>query len=357
MRVLVLTKGLAVGGAEVLIETSSRCWDRDNFDYHLAFLDPRLDELAPRMTDRGLSVVALRGISPGGFVALRGLIRRLQPDLIHAHLPVAGVMARVLAKGTPVVYTEHNVVHSYRPATRYANRLTYRANTAVIAVSAAVRDSVAGYPGPSPVVIPNGIEFSVPTATRQEVRRRLDVPSDSTLIVHVGHVRPGKGHRNLIDAFRIVHDHVPEAILLSMGAYQDAALRRDLEAFETTTDGAFRSLGFRTDVRDILGAADMFVNPSEVEGLPLTVLEAMSASVPVVATRAGGVPEVVENGISGLLVQINDSGALASAMLELLSMPDVGAALARRGNAKVRDGYDIASNVEATEALYRGIVA
>ena len=93
MRVLVLTKGLAVGGAEVLIESSSRYWDRDAFDYHVAFLDPELDQLAPPMRERGLPVTALAGVGPAGFRTLRSTVRRLRPHLIHAHLPVAGIMS------------------------------------------------------------------------------------------------------------------------------------------------------------------------------------------------------------------------------------------------------------------------
>ena len=154
-RVLVLIKGLGIGGAERLISEGSEHWDRERFDYRVAYFLPWKDHLVGHLQSNGVVVDCIgsdKGLGPRAYGKLRSLISRWEPDIIHTHLPTAGIMAR-LATSRPVVHTEHNLVGSYRQPTRSANRLTYGRNAAVIAVSDAVAQSLHGYPGPAPRVI------------------------------------------------------------------------------------------------------------------------------------------------------------------------------------------------------------
>ena len=139
-RILVLIKGLGIGGAEKLISEGARYWDRDRFDYSVAYVLPWKDQLVGELEKLGIDVELLgtdRGLTPITLTRFRQVIRRRSIDLVHAHLPTMGIVAR-LASPVPVVYTEHNMADSYRPLTRAANRLTYGRNRAAMAVSGAV---------------------------------------------------------------------------------------------------------------------------------------------------------------------------------------------------------------------------
>jgi glycosyltransferase involved in cell wall biosynthesis len=326
-RILVLVKGLGLGGAERLVaEGVSLSADR-RFRYEVAYVLPWKDQLVARLEQHGIPVSCIGGARGSMVRAGRWLVRnRHRFDLVHAHLPMTGVLAR-LVSGRPVVYTEHNLAGSYRPPTVFLNRLTYGRNAAVTAVSDAVASSIAGYPGPAPDVIRNGVVLERDETHIAALRREL-APYGEPLVVHVGNIRPHKGHENLIQASRLLAETHPDARIVSAGGekYPGDLARVQARAAEL---GAVNLtfLGRREDAHDLIAAADLFVNPADVEGLPVAILEAMIAGTPIVATDAGGVPGVIEDGKTGWLVPTRNSQALARA---------IGAALDDRAEAQTR---------------------
>jgi glycosyltransferase involved in cell wall biosynthesis len=358
-KILVLVKGLGIGGAERLISEGSRFWDTDSFNYRVAYVLPWKDQLVPDLTSRGFSVECLGGNRPTieAPLRLRRSLGRWRPDLIHAHLPSAGILARTTSL-LPVVYTEHNVVTSYRPLTRWLNFATYGRNAAAIAVSDAVAASLAHYPGPDPVVVPNGVAVSVEPGVRARVRDELAVGPDRPLVVHVGNIRPWKGHRTLIEATARLRATVPDVLVVSIGTEKtEGDLRRvRLEADAADVGDTVRFLGRRSDAVDFIAAADVFVNPSDVEGLPLVVLEAMAVSTPVVATAVGGVPSIIHDDETGILVPPGQPEALAGAVAGILADPDRAAILTRRAHELAVGEYGIGRMVEANEAVYRAVI-
>lgn len=321
-RVLILIKGLGIGGAERLVSASTAVRDRNHFDYHVAYVLPWKDQLvsAIEKNDVGVSCVGgRRGFDPLTPKRLRSLLKSWAPDVIHAHLPSAGILARVTTQ-TPVVYTEHNITSSYRQPTRTLNRLTYGRNAAVAAVSRAVSESLAGYPGPEPVVIPNGV--SVPSSSGAEgVRSELGVENGVPLFVHVGNIRPHKGHSNLIEASARLAESLPRFLVVSIGGEKHPG---DLERVRSEAARAgvadrVRFLGRRSDATDFIAAADVVVNPSDFEGMPVFLLEALALSRPVVATEVGGVSSVIRHEETGLLVPPKNPDALADAMQRAIS--------------------------------------
>lgn len=359
-RVLVAIKGLGVGGAERLVSEGSRLWNRDAFDYRVAYVLPWKDQLVAELAASNLEVTCLggrRGGMAGAARRLRRLIAAEKIDLVHAHLPAMGVAAR-MASPVPVVYTEHNVAESYRRLTRWANRATYGRNAATIAVSDAVAESVRGYPGPERVVIPNGVACRVEPAAAARARAELDLDAADPLVVHVGNIRPGKGHENLIAAAALLRRHHPQAAVVSIGVEKHAG---DLERLRAATRAAgaadtLRFLGRRVDATAFIKAADVFVNPSEVEGLPIVVLEAMTLGTPVVATSAGGVPSVVYDGKTGILVEPQDPEALARGMAELLQDRARAQRLAAGAAELVEQEHSLESMVRGHEAVYREVL-
>lgn len=359
-RILVLIKGLGIGGAEKLISSGAWFWDREQFDYHVAYVLPWKDQLVRELEDQGVEVHFLgtrRGMGPSLLPRLRRLVKDLEIDLVHAHLPATAIAAR-LASPVPVVYTEHNVADSYRRATRLLNRATYGRNAAVIAVSDAVASSVAGWPGPTRQVIPNGVAVHEDPDVALAAREELGLSESDPMVVHVGNIRPGKGHEVLVQAAAHLIESHPDATVVSIGGEKYPG---DLERIRALAEQAglgdrFRLLGRRPDALAFVETADVFVNPSAVEGLPVAVLEAMALSRAVVATAAGGVPTIVKDGETGILVEPGDPVALAEGAARMLSDRP----LAERVGAAARDmvaaDYGLQPMVRATEDIYRMVL-
>jgi glycosyltransferase involved in cell wall biosynthesis len=357
-RILILIKGLGIGGAERLISEGSRFWSNE-FEFRVAYVLPWKDYLVPEIAARGIDVIC---IGDGRWSLrtpsrLRTLIRSWHPDLVHAHLPTTAVLARLLAP-VPVIYTEHNLAGSYRPITRALNRATYGRNREVIAVSDAVAESVGGYPGPRPHVIPNGVIVAASTEGRSRIHEELELEPDRPLVVHVGNIRPWKGHATLIRAARELRASNPDVVVVSIGAEKRpgdlARLRSEVE--QDGTEPVVRFLGRRADAVDFIASADVFVNPSDVEGLPLVVLEAMMAGTPVVATAAGGVPSVVRDGETGRLVPVGQPDALAEAVSGVLADAEGAKRMAGRARTFAERNFSLEAMVGSQEALYRQVL-
>lgn len=358
-RILVLIKGLGLGGAERLIADASRVWDRRSFEYAVAYVLPWKDQLAQPIAEQGIEVRCIggkRGLDLATPIRLRRMISDFGADIVHAHLPSAGVLAR-LTTSVPIVYTEHNIAGSYRQPTRLLNWITYARNDKVVAVSDAVARSLDGYPGPATTVISNGITVEEIPEARSDVRAELGIGDDRPLVTHVGNFRPHKGHYNLIAATALLKESVPEVLVASIGAEKNPgdldAARREAESRHAADN--IRFLGRRDDARRFLAAADVVVNPSDVEGLPVSLLEAMSYSRPVVATDVGGVSKVVINEETGLLVPPGEPEILAKAMERALTDPSAGA-WGETGRELVHAHHGMAAMVDEYESLYAEVL-
>ncbi len=359
-RILVLIKGLGIGGAEKLITEGARFWDGERFEYSVGYVLPWKDQLVPELEGMGIPVHCLggrRGLSPALLTRLRRLIRSRRIDLVHAHLPTMGIAARI-ASPVPVVYTEHNIAPSYRLPTRIINRMTYGRNRAVIAVSGAVGRTVESYPGPPAIVIPNGVACRVEPQAAQQARQELGLGPDAPVVAHVGNIRPGKGHDVLIDAAAILQQRRPDVTIVSIGGEKyPGDLERVRERAEQAGLGnRLRFLGRRPDALDFVAAADLFCNPSTVEGLPVAVLEAMALGRPVVATAAGGVPGIVKNDETGFLVEPEDPRALATAIERLLGDRARAKLMGEAARALVESEYGLEPMIRATEDVYRQVL-
>ncbi len=358
--IVVAIKGMGLGGAEMLIAESARFWDRSRFDYRVAYALPWKNQLVPTLDDLGIPVTCLgtrRGMTPTSWLRLRREVTGHNAALVHAHLPAMGAVARVVSP-VPVVYTEHNVAASYRRPVQLVNRLTYARNIAVTAVSDAVATSIAHYPGPAAEIVPNGVAVSVSDRERAAIRQELGLHPGAPLIVHVGNIRPHKGHSNLVAAAGHLRVSVPEAMVVSIGGEKNTGdldrVRR--EAAAAGVEANLRFLGRRTDALSFIAAADVFLNPSDFEGLPVAILEAMALDTPVVATNVGGVPGVIQDGVTGVLVPPQDPVALAAGVARVLGDDAEAKSLADAAHRLIETDYSLEAMVRTMESIYARVL-
>jgi glycosyltransferase involved in cell wall biosynthesis len=288
-------------------------------------------------------------------------VRQHDIAVVHTHMPLPAVMARLVLpparRGGPAfVHTEHNMWGRYRWPTRWANRLTYRRNAAVIAVSDGVAQSIKSKV-PVEVVI-HGIDSTAMhhgAEARTAARLALDLGRDAPVIGTVGNFTAKKDQATLIDAFAQVHAGRADAklLLVGLGPLEDQ-LRA--QASRLGLAGAVVFTGMRDDVFELLPALDVFVLSSRFEGLPIALLEAMASGVAPVATRVGGIPEVITDGEDGLLIDPGDPGVLAAALSKLLADDTDRARMANAARHRSAD-FDLGKAVHQIEAIYDDVLA
>jgi glycosyltransferase involved in cell wall biosynthesis len=357
VRVLWLIKGLGPGGAERLLVGAARSIDRERFDVSVAYLLPWKDHLVGELRDAGVEAVCLRArgdLDPRWIGRLRALVRDRGIHLVHAHSPVAAAVARItLGSRTAIVTTEHNTWDRYRPATRRLNAATFGRQQAAIAVSREVARSIGPRARPPVHVIPNGVDADAVRAlalTREAARDELGLPVGGPVVGAIGGVTAKKGHVHLVRATASLLARVPDIRLVIVGLPIDPEpVRRAIG--EAGLEGRVLLAGYHPAAARLLPAFDVFALPSLHEGMPLSLLEAMVLGIPVVAARVGGVPEVVTDGVDGLLVPPADDDALATALADLLldgERPRVLAEAAR----STAERFSLAAAVRRTEDVY-----
>jgi len=361
--VLLLAKGLGRGGAERLLVESVRRLDRSRFEVEVAYLLPWKDAFVPDLEAMGVRVTCLgarNDLDARWVLSLRRLLQSRRFDLVHAQMPVPAVALRLLCWRAPVriVYTEHNLWSRYRFMTRWANAITYGRNDAVIAVSAAVAESIrpVGHRGPPVEVIVHGPDVdAIPCGAKARAAARLllDLPEHALVIGTVGNFTPKKDHVTLLESVTALPAQIqPTVVLVGSGPLEDevATTARRLGLHDRV-----RLLGTRSDVYDLLPAFDVFAMSSRFEGLPIALLEAMSAGLAVVATAVGGIPEVVTTGTEGILVPAGDVAAFSEALATVLETPELRRAMGDAARARAAS-FDLGLAVHQTEGVYARVL-
>lgn len=365
-RIVHVVGSLGLGGAERLVVDLVLNADRRRFETHVLCLFEATGPFADRLRENGIPVSVLglnRSVRPGGWLRTARALRALRPDVVHAHLPEACWYALPAAwlLRTPVRVAHIQNVHWHWPPTmRRFDRAMGRFATTTLACSQAARrfrvDEL-GYRPDDIAVVPNAVDLAAfrRPLDRSAARAELGVSPDALVLVCVASLTEQKGHSFLLDAFRLVRDECPEAQLLLVG---DGVLRPALER-QAKDEGiaAISFLGRRSDVPTILAASDLFVLASVWEGLGTVLIEAGAAALPIVATNVDGIPEVVEDGITGLLVPPRAPEALAQRIITLLRDPKRRGAMGRAAGERVGDRFSVQSVTRAVEDVYEGSAA
>jgi glycosyltransferase involved in cell wall biosynthesis len=288
---------------------------------------------------------------------LARVIRRLRPDVIHAHDPHGVAMAGLalpMAGGSvspPLVASRRVDFHLKGNS---FSRWKYRQVDCFIAASEAIRQMLLadGVPDARTVTVHEGIDIDhVLAAPAVNVHEALWLPHHAPIVGNVAALVPHKGQRHLVDAAHLVVQAVPDARFVILG---EGELRESLErqVREYHLEKHVLLPGFREDVLGCLKGFDLFVMSSVTEGLGTSLLDAMACSRAVVASNTGGIPEVVADGETGVLVAPRDHRALADAIIRLLGNAELRAAMGRAGFARVRERFSLDRMIAGTAAVY-----
>ena len=280
-------------------------------------------------------------------------VRSERPDLVHTHLVHADVYGGAAARllGIPSVSTRHNDDRYLLGPFRYVDRAFARPARRLIAISDAVRSFLerAGHDPAKLVTIRYGLD-ELPSTPSSPTPAEAGIPADAPLALAVGRLIPQKDHATLLRAFATVQGALPQARLAILGSGLLEHETRRLAAELGLEDAV--ALPGRTDIRDWLERADVFVHTSRWEGFGIVLLEAMLAGLPVVATRVSAVPEVVAADETGLLVEPGDQAGLADALAALLADGGRARALGEAGRRRARDEFSVARMTDRTLTVY-----
>jgi len=319
-------------------------------------------ELRKRAAE-GLELVPLAPKSEMDFTAawrLNRVIKRLGPDVIHAHdahgVAMAGLALSLGAasakNGEPPLVVSRRVDFHLR--SNSFSRWKHRQVDCFIAASEAIRQMLVadGVQAERTVTVHEGIDVEhVLAAPLVDVHQAFFLPHGAPVVGNIAALVPHKGQRHLIEAAHIVVQKLPDVrfVILGEGELRDA-LERLVKEYHLEKHVLLP--GFRTDVLGCLKSFDLFVMSSVTEGLGTSLLDAMACSRPIVATQAGGIPEVVEDGVTGLLVPPRDHAAMAEAIIALISDKGRRQQMGDAGFARVNEKFTVERMVAGTAAVY-----
>ncbi len=366
--VLAVIDHLAVGGAEMLLGQFVAAAPRAGIRVHVACLEESDgNPAAEPLRAAGIDPVNLevRG-RPGRrhLQAMRSHMRAVAPDIVHTHLGTADLVGGLAARslGVPAVSTVHAIAEARDGVEGVKDSVFALArrgcDARVIAVSESARRAYRERSwgmGDRVVRIYNGIDVTAVPGSGASVRRELGVGTDELLVGMVSALRAVKGHDIAIETIAMLRERYPRLRLLIVGQGTTSA---ELERLAAPLGDRVLFTGHRTDVMSVFDALDVCVHPSRMDAFPTTLIEALAASTPVLASSVGGIPEIVDDGQTGVLVPAPvDAAAFARALAGLLDDPSRRRTLAAAGRREYEERFTTGPWVEQTRALYDEVCA
>lgn len=360
-RVLFVVNDLRHGGAERLVVDLSRGLKARELTPSVLVLfgpgdfDSIIETAGIPLNHLGLG----KKMTAENFRTVAKFVRTMRPDIVHAHLPEScwyALPAGLLAGVNHRIAHAHNTHAVWSRKVRFIDRTIGSAATEVVACSVSVArfyHSELYYPRRKLHVVRNGIDLSryrhLPT--KMEARTLLGIESSRTVLVNVGSLTAQKNHEGLVQLVARLRPSVPQILAIIAGeGYRRSELMEYARSLGVSDRVIFAGASSRIPV--LLAAADAFVLTSRWEGLPIAVLEAGAAGLPIVATRVGGVSEIIEHGRTGLLVEPGDLDGLAKGIISVLGEPDLSAAMGEAIRQRVQSDFDIERVLDRLLVLY-----
>ncbi len=368
-KIILYTDTPLVGGAEKHMQLLAKYLLRDGYEVKIVCSQfKKLDPWVAAMKEEGIEVIRLKVShkhDPRNLLELRKIISKEKPDILHIHLWNPGACRFAFwassQKNLKIVTTEHDPF-PLKNLKKSFKKKTIRKTAVTIAVSSANSDLLLRlYPELKGKLsmIHNGIDLdafekNLLQFTNQEkakIRRQLfNADAGNFIITTVAALHSRKGLNFLIDAFNEIYQTKRECKLVIVG---EGPQKKDLEKQikKLGLQDAVKMTGPQENIAKILKSSDLFVLPSVKEAFGLVVLEAMAAKLPVIASKVGGIPEIIEDGKNGMLTNPEDKTALAQKMLLLIKNAPLREKIAFLGHHRVKD-FDVKKMVKKTEAVY-----
>ena len=360
-----LITGLNVGGAEVQVSSIAKRLHLLGWRTNVISMLPIDGKLPDELSSGGVAVFSLnmrRGVpDPRALVRLITILRRLNPAILHSHMVHANLLARAvspLLRRPKLICT----IHSINDGGRW-RQLAYRATDAIPELTTACSRAAAArfvqirsVSSSKMLVLPNGIDdvrFQLNESSRLATRKSLGIGSQFVWLA-VGRLDVPKDYPTMLRAFSQVRSADAQLLIAGTGP-----LHRETDHLiqDLGIAGKARLLGLRSDISELMNAADGYLMSSQWEGLPMALLEAAASSLPIVATDVGGNREVVREGVNGFLVPGNDSNALARAMLAMEQLPVESLhAMGVAGRNHVTKHYRLSVVVDQWEMTYQSLL-
>jgi glycosyltransferase involved in cell wall biosynthesis len=363
-----LLDGFNVGGAESLAVSYVRKYDRDRYELFVCSLkDSSGSAIETQLRDAGAQIVNLgaRNLRDRrAFRRLLQLVRSEKIELIHAHLIYSSIWASVVSRITrvPAICSLHAAPPTGRDRRGFRDRIgrfvMNRWATLVVMVSDALRGeyrAIGGLADAKLRTVHNGIELQRFMRERNDARKTVEsdfaIEAGAPLVVTVSVLRREKGIDVLLNAIPEILKHVPNArfLIVGEGEMREAWPRL---ADELGISAHVQWAGYRSDVYTFLAGCDLFVLPTFTDALPTVLMEAMAARLPIVASRVGGIPEIVDGGVTGLLVPPHDPAALAAAITPLLLDRERHEAMAAAAQREVVQRFSTEAWIARLDTIY-----
>ncbi len=304
--------------------------------------------------------MSMKGDADIGLVSrLTAIIRSERPDIIHLHsrrgADLWGSIAAKLTK-TPCILSRR----VDNPESRLAVTLKYRLYDHVITISEAIRQVLLSE-GVSPekvTCVRSAVDATpyLQPVSRQAMQNEFGLPENALVIGIVAQLIPRKGHGYLIDAVETLASEYPHIRVLCFG---QGPIRSQLESavLQRRLSDIIHFTGFRTDLPKWLGGLDILAHPADMEGLGVSLLQASAAAVPIVTTRAGGLPEAVQEGVTGILIEPGDTHALTVALKQLIENIDLRKQLGAAGRKRIMSDFSVEAMTKGNLDVYRKVLS
>ncbi len=363
LRILHITHSLNIGGLERVVLDLAKGFKKRGHIVGICCLDGK-EPLGKEAEDEGIKVISLNkkpGITWSIPLRIAKIINEGKFNLIHTHNEaglVYGVPAAFLARISNIIHTEHGKEPGYddKNALKIAEKFLLKKVKHVVTVSHDLKKKIVAssrIDKSKVLVIPNGIdvEYFHQPQFREEKRKTYGIGQDDFVIGNIARMVPLKNHRFLISIFKqLVRDH-PELKLILVG---DGPIRHELKAYSESL-GLSNSaifLGERKDVAALLSIFDLFILPSLTEGISITLIEALAARIPVIASDVGGNSEIIENGKTGLLMPLDQTQSWIKAIRSLVESEEKRISLLGNAKTEVTKRFSLGRMIENYQKVY-----
>ena len=311
IKIVQLVKSLGVGGAEMLLAETLKVHDSDRFEFHYIYFLPFKNQMVESLEKSGAKVTCFSANNNLGILTqvfkLKTYCKEHKIKIIHAHLPWAGIVARIVGKITkiPVIYTEHNSFDIYHPLTQFFSALNYKWQSKVLAVSEASKRSLEKRKLFKDIIyVPNGVNTNLfSKSSKKAVPELKDFIEDKTVIGTVAVFRKQKRLDIIVEVAKLAAEkELPFSFLMVGDGVEMNAIKEMVEAYNLQN---IHFAGLHKNPVELMNTMDAFLITSDYEGLPVALLESMSMGIVPFCTPVGGIPNVVKDNFNGVLLTSN----------------------------------------------------